>query len=98
MIITLVIICAGVFILYIFEKDYIVDKHEIRRHNWKWDNGYSLGDFLYPDSVRTDSTMFVDDNNFIYYDDTLKGKVLGANSHHLTIRSNDGKIGHYVAY
>jgi len=91
-------ICLCVLILTFFCRDYLVNKHEIRNHNWKWDYGYSIGDFLYPDSVKTDSTVFIDGNNFIYYDDILKGKVVGANSHHLTIKSTEGKLGRYVAY
>jgi hypothetical protein len=81
---------------YIYYHYFFIDENALRNNKWKCLGGYCVGDFLYVDSVKSDTTTFVDDRHFIYKGNLKVGQVINVNSTHLTIKSPQGKKGYYM--
>lgn len=80
--------CYKIFYLH-------VNKDIVKYGSWEYDEGYGMGDIIYFDSVKSDTTTWVDTNNYIHHHGRIEGKVLRATTNHLIIVSKDGRKGYY---
>jgi hypothetical protein len=82
-------------IILVFISSCSTDIDSIKKYNWK----YSGGECYFGDMIHFESGIFkIMNENQIYYNEYLIGKIVSVDSEYITIECTDGKMAEFIKF